>query len=160
MIRAAGQAALSSSLVRQDLLPMVVGYVLVMSALAAGLLILRRTGGTAAPGARREPGTAAGPAGTSAAAPSRRGWLRLIRHLVTTSVGGYLTLMAVVVAYYYAVTRIGGNFIESAFTGCALLLGLSCPVFLAASWLTERWHQRKAARGPHPRRVRIGRRHA
>jgi hypothetical protein len=139
---------------------MVVGYVLVMSALAAGLLILRRTGGTATPGASREPGTAASPAGTGAAAPSGRGWLRLIRHLVTTSAGGYLTLMAVLIAYYYGVMRVGGNFIESAFTGCALLLGLSCPVFLAASWLTERWHQHKATRGPHPRRVRIGRRHA
>ena len=137
---------------------MMVGYVLVMSALAAGLLILRRTRDTATPGASQEPGTAASPAGIGAAAPSRRGWLRLIRHLVTTSVGGYLTLMAVVIAYYYGVTRVAGNFIESAFTGCALLLGLSCPAFLAASWLTERWHKHKAIRGPHPRRIGTDRR--
>jgi hypothetical protein len=58
-----------------------------------------------------------------------------------------------VIAYYYGVTRVAGNFIESAFTGCALLLALSCPAFLAASWLNERWHKHKAIRGPHPRGI-------
>ena len=55
-----------------------------------------------------------------------------------TAVGGYLLLMAVVVGYYFGVARVSGNFIEGAFTGCALLIGLSLPVFAAATWLAER----------------------
>ncbi len=49
--------------------------------------------------------------------------------------GGYLLLMVVVILYYYLVARVGGAFIKSAFTGCALLVGLAAPVFAAASWL-------------------------
>jgi hypothetical protein len=33
---------------------------------------------------------------------------------------------------------VAGNFIRSAFTGGALLIGLSLPVFLALSWLAVR----------------------
>ena len=51
--------------------------------------------------------------------------------------GGYLLLMVVVILYYYLVARVGGAFIRSAFTGCALLVGVSVPVFAAASWLTS-----------------------
>jgi hypothetical protein len=164
MIHATGYAALSSLLVRQDLVPMVVGYVLIMGTLAAGLLMLRRSGRTAsAGGAGQGPGTNASPAGSSAVAPSRQGWLRLIRHVINSEVGGYLVLMVAVIAYYYGIARVSGNFIESAFTGCALLLGLCTPVFLAASWLDVRWQRHKATRGPRARRiprVRIGRRQA
>ncbi len=46
--------------------------------------------------------------------------------------------MAIVILYYYGVARVGGAFIVSAFTGCALLIALSTPVFALASWLTER----------------------
>ena len=46
--------------------------------------------------------------------------------------------MAVVVAYYFGVARVGPAFLESAVTGTALLLGLAAPVFAALSWLTER----------------------
>jgi Family of unknown function (DUF6256) len=144
---------LSSSLIRQDLLPMVVGYVLVMASLAAGLVILHRTGRKAASGGPKEPGAAASPATAAGTKPTRRGWLRLIRHVVTTSVGGYLVLMTVVIAYYYGLVRVSGNFIENAFTGCALLLALCDPVFLAASWLTERWQESRAARKSHARRT-------
>ena len=55
-----------------------------------------------------------------------------------TVVGGYLLLMAVVVAYYFGVARVGPGFLESAVTGTALLLGLAAPVFAALSWLAER----------------------
>ena len=34
-----------------------------------------------------------------------------------------IRLMAVVIAYYYGVARVGGDFIQSAFTGTALLIG-------------------------------------
>jgi Family of unknown function (DUF6256) len=130
----------SGSLIRQDLVPIMAGYVLVMATLAIGLLGQRR-GRAPARDRAGEPGTAA---------PGWRGWLRLIRHLAATFVGGYLVLMAVVVAYYFGVARVSGNFLESAVTGCALLLGLSAPLFLVASWLTDRHDRRRASRGPHP----------
>ena len=66
------------------------------------------------------------------------GWPRLIRHVLATAGCGYLLLMIVNILYYYGVARVGGSFIISGFTGCALLIGLSLPVFLAASWLAER----------------------
>jgi Family of unknown function (DUF6256) len=138
----------SGSLIRQDLIPITTGYVLVMGTLAAGLLLQRRDR-AAAGGRGAEPG-AEPSAEPGVAAPGRRAWLRLIRHLAATFAGGYLVLMAVVVAYYFGVARVAGNFLESAVTGCGLLLGLSAPLFLAASWLAERRDRRRAGRGPHP----------
>ena len=67
----------------------------------------------------------------------RTGWAAL-RHVAGTVVGGYLLLMAVVVAYYFGVARVGPGFLESAVSGTALLLGLSAPVFLGLSWLADR----------------------
>ena len=66
------------------------------------------------------------------------GWPRLIAHYLATAVGGYLLLMIIIILYYNEVAPVSGNFIYSAFTGCALLIGLSLPVFLALSWLAER----------------------
>ena len=126
---------MSSHLLRSDFDPMVGGYVIIMAALAVGLRLSRR------PGAARSGGSA--PAPVTAA-----GWGRLARHVASTAVGGYLLLVVVVVLYYYGVARVGGAFIESAFTGGALLIGLAAPVFAAASWLTE-WHRDRAARA-HP----------
>ena len=134
---------MSGSLISQDLIPIPTGYVLVMGALAVGLVLQRRDG-AAVSGRTAEPGTPP---------PGRRAWLRLIRHLAVTFAGGYLVLMAVVVAYYFGVARVGGNFLESAVTGCGLLLGLSAPRFLAASWLAER-HDRRRGTG---KRLFIGR---
>ena len=82
--------------------------------------------------AARRPGAGAGTAG----------WPRLARHCAGTAAGGYLLLMAAVILYYYGVARVGGPFIESAFTGCALLVLLSAPVFALASWLAERRRSR------------------
>ncbi|MBO0824273.1 MAG: hypothetical protein J2P27_10515, partial [Actinobacteria bacterium] len=59
-------------------------------------------------------------------------------HVVADALGGYLLLAAVVVLYYYLVARVGSNFLDSEFTGAAVLLGLAMPVFLVASWLIER----------------------
>jgi hypothetical protein len=50
--------------------------------------------------------------------------------------------MAAVALYYYGVARVGGAFLASALTGCALLIALSAPVFALASWLTERRRSR------------------
>ncbi len=60
--------------------------------------------------------------------------------------------MAVVILYYYGVARVRGAFIESAFTGCALLVGLTTPIFLLASWLAERRRARRRARATPGRR--------
>ena len=50
--------------------------------------------------------------------------------------------MAVVIAYYYGVARVAGDFITSAFTGTAMLIGIALPLWGTASWLTERRRQR------------------
>jgi hypothetical protein len=68
----------------------------------------------------------------------RTGRAALARQIAGTVIGGYLLLMAVIVAYYFGVARVGPGFLESALTGTALLLGLAAPVFAALSWLAER----------------------
>jgi len=146
-----------SSLLRQDVLPVAVGYLLLMGALAAGLGLLRRDGGPAGrlregapgpapggPGPPEIPGPAGipGPAESSGPpgipGPPAAGWTGLARRYAGTALGGYLLLMAVVILYYYGAAQVGGPFIASAFTGCALLIALSTPVFALASWLDGR----------------------
>ena len=118
---------------------MLAGYLVIMATLGFGLRRLRRP----QTGDRHERGPAAGqPAGPRAAAGSRRGWLLLARQVAGTAVGGYLLLMAVVIAYYYGVARVGGDFIKSACTGTAMLIGIALPLWAAASWLTERRRRR------------------
>jgi hypothetical protein len=128
---------LTSSLIRQDLVPMVASYLVLMAALGIGLRGLQRP---------RDARRAAAPDATG------RGsiWPALIRYMIGTAVGGYLTLSVVVVAYYYAVARVGGQFLESAFTGAALLVGLALPVFAAASLLFERRRRRRENTGEGP----------
>jgi len=121
---------LAASTDRQALVPMAAGYLILMSALALGLRRLYRPRATQA-----EPGQSAGP--SPAGSRPRSGWAAQARHVTGTVVGGYLLLMAVVVAYYYAVARVGPGFLQSAVTGTALLIGLAAPVFAAASWLAE-----------------------
>jgi len=124
---------------RQALIPMAAGYLILMSALGFGLIRLYRPGPSGRderPDAPRA--TPPDPApGATPLDPARTGWAAL-RHVAGTVVGGYLLLMAVVVAYYFGVARVGPGFLESAVSGTALLLGLSAPVFLALSWLADR----------------------
>ena len=124
---------------RQALIPMAVGYLILMSALGFGLIRLYRPGPSGRderPDAPRA--TPPGPVpGATPPDPARTGWAAL-RHVAGTVVGGYLLLMAVVVAYYFGVARVGPGFLESAVSGTALLLGLSAPVFLGLSWLADR----------------------
>ena len=140
---------LAASTDRQALVPMAAGYLILMSALAFGLYRLYRPKAARA-GARESAGPSPAGAGESVgSSPSgsrqRSGWAALVRHVMATVIGGYLLLQAVVVAYYYAVARVGPGFLESAVTGTVLLLGLAAPVFAAASWLDERWRRRRAA---------------
>ena len=141
---------------RQALIPMSAGYLILMSALAFGLRRLYRprkaTPGPEPPPAQAEqpeqaPATPPGPRpppppGPRPATPpgsrSRTGRAVLARQIAGTVIGGYLLLMAVIVAYYLGVARVGPGFLESALTGTALLLGLATPVFAALSWLAAR----------------------
>jgi hypothetical protein len=118
---------MSSHLIRQDLIPIVTGYVLLMGVLAAGLWALGRRLRSGRPTGR-------------AAGRHDRGWPALIWHVLADALGGYLLLEAIVVLYYYGVAKVGSNFLDSAFSGSALLLGVTLPIFLAASWL--RWRRR------------------
>jgi Family of unknown function (DUF6256) len=110
---------------RQDLLPMVVGYALTMTALGVGMSLAR----TPAP-----------------AMPERRrgGWPSLIRHLVGTALGGYGVLMVIVVLYYALIARQGRGFLRSAFTGNAMLaFGIALPGLLAISFVIDRLRRRR-----------------
>ena len=115
----------ASAPVSQALIPMLAGYLLIMTALGAGLRLLARSkAGDPHAGSRR----AERPEATRPAAGSRRGWVALARHVTGTAVGGYLLLMAVVIAYYYGAARVAGDFITSAFTGTAMLIAIALPL--------------------------------
>jgi hypothetical protein len=120
---------MSSALIRQDLVPMIVGYVIIMGSLAVGLVLARRSP------ARSQELRSGRLAVTARVKP---GWRRLGIHSLATAVGGYLVLMAVIILYYNEVAPVSGDFVESAFSGCAMLIGLAAPVFLALSWLADR----------------------
>jgi membrane protein DedA with SNARE-associated domain len=64
--------------------------------------------------------------------------------VVGDAIGGYLVLAVVVVLYYFLVAKVGSNFLDSEFTGSALLLAIALPIYLAATWLRQR---RAASRG-------------
>src|ERR1035441_9443458 len=103
---------MSSQLLREDFIPMVAGYLMVLAALALGLRATLRPGkpvrrgipgqAQAAPAGEAPAGEApAGeaPAGEApAAAPPQ--WRRLATRVAGTAVGGYLLLMLVVIGYY------------------------------------------------------------
>jgi Family of unknown function (DUF6256) len=129
----AGVLALSLA-ERQAVVPMAAGYLILMSALGFGLRRLYRSRGTPSGGVEGPDEARAAPA----APGPRTGWAALVRGVAGTVGGGYLLLLAVVVAYYLGVARVGPGFLESAVTGTALLLGLAAPVFAALSWLAER----------------------
>jgi hypothetical protein len=133
---------------RQALIPMSAGYLILMSALGFGLCRLYRprgapSGAEPPPGQGEQPEQApATPPGRGPATPpgpgQRTGRAALARQIASTVIGGYLLLMAVIVAYYFGVARVGSGFLTDALTGTALLLGLAAPVFIALSWLAER----------------------
>ena len=116
---------MSSHLLRSDLDPILGGYLILMVVLAVGLVMQRRRAAASKPMTRLT-------------GRRERGWQALILHVLTDALGGYLLLMAVVVVYYYGVAKVGGSFLTSAITGGLLLIGISLPVFIAASWLTQR----------------------
>lgn len=128
---------MSSHLIRSDLIPIVTGYVIVMVILAIGLWRL---------GHRAR----AGQPLTRYAGRLDRGWIALIWHMATDAVGGYAVLAAIVVLYYYFVAKVAGSFLDSEFTGAALLLAIAFPIYLAGSWLVQRFRRRRGSRQSQP----------
>jgi hypothetical protein len=124
---------MSSQLIRQDLVPIGVGYALLMSVLAVGLVLQRRRAARGTPQGRRVAGR-------------QHGWTAVVVNVARDMIGGYLLLMAVVIGYYYGVAKVGSNFLESAFSGSALLLALVVPVFAAASLLSWRRERNRSSR--------------
>lgn len=136
---------MSSHLIRSDLIPIVTGYLLIMVVLAAGLLAARRRIRAGRPLIRY-------------AGRLDKGWPAFCYHVLADALGGYLLLAAVVVLYYYLVARVGSNFLDSEFSGSALLLAVAVPVYLAASLLRQRRAARRAGRrhGPEGPRDQTG----
>ena len=123
---------MSSLVIRQSLVPMLTFYIVIMVVLAVGLRMSRRAARESRLGKELERSV------PRTVARVRPGWPRLITQYASTALGGYVLLMAVCIIYYFGIARVGGNFIESAVTGCALLMGLSAPVYFLISWLTAR----------------------
>jgi len=120
-----------------------------MAVLAAGLRLDRRAppGELPTPERARAGDLADGARGRSPSRFARQfpvGWPRLAAHVIGTAAGGYVLLMAIVVLYYYGVARVANQFLESAFTGSALLLAVALPCFGILSWLAQ--HRRRRAR--------------
>lgn len=126
---------MSSHLIRSDLIPVISGYAIVMVVLAAGLRAARRR-------------VRAGQPLTRYAGRHDHGWPSLIWHIVADALGGYLVLAVVVVLYYYFVAKVGSNFLESEFSGAAVLLAIAVPLYLIGSWLRERRLSRAGQPGP------------
>ena len=101
----AGTLALTTA-DRQALIPMAAGYLILMSALGFGLYRLYRPRGapSGAGRARSRPRRPARdrPRRPPGPAPGRAA---LLRQIAGTVVGGYLLLMAVIVAYYFGAAR-------------------------------------------------------
>jgi hypothetical protein len=126
-------------LLRHEALPLLTGYLTAMAILAAGWRTTHRS---------RAAGNGYSDVGGSIVWPS------LIRQVLGTVAGGFALLMAVVLAYYYAVAGESWHFLLSVLTGGALLTALALPVFLLASWTLEHSRER---RGRRRRRGRDGR---
>ena len=138
---------MSRHLFSTDLVPVGGFYLIFMGVLAAGLRLHRR--GSVRGGSDRRGSVRGSSAGRLRSAERRPGWLArrfppgwpaFAGQIIATALAGYLLLMAVLTGYYYGVSRVKGNFLVSACTGCALLAGLALPVFAAASWLA--WRRR------------------
>lgn len=152
---------MSSAVIRQALVPMLGGWLILMAVLAIGLRLSKRAAREPRPAPQRrpagpddpagpedparadDPADLAGPADPAGSGRAGLGWPALLRHGLTTAAGGYILLVGVVVGYYYAIARVGGDFIDSAFSGTAVLIAIAIPVFAVLSWLTEHRRARR-----------------
>jgi len=120
--------------VRQDIVPMAVGYALTMTALGLALWASARRG--RGRNGANEP-------------PERRGWPAFYRYLLGTALGGWATLMAIVLLYYVAIAGQGRAFLRAAFTGTALMaFGIGVPSLLLIAWAVDLRRRRRDRRLP------------
>jgi len=117
-----------STLLRSDLIPLLISYVLFLALLATWSVTTRR------PDERQAPPP---PSGRE---PS---FGRLVRYAAITAVGGYVAFLVLVLGYYAAIARQTPWFLRQAVSGgavMAFLIGL--PALLLAGWLEDRVRSR------------------
>lgn len=136
-----GQGVLRSalSLLEQGVLPVAVGYLLVMLFLWAGLRRLLR-----APRAANPPAATEAPAGGARRRVTGRG---LLRHLLSTLAGGCTVLALAMVGYYHGVAGNGPRFFAGMFGDMSLLLALAAPVYVGY-FTVSRLLRRRRGRPP------------
>ncbi|HXY72854.1 MAG TPA: DUF6256 family protein [Actinomycetota bacterium] len=111
---------------RSDLIPLLISYALFVALLATWW----RTSPRPAP-VRPDPGGPAPP------------FLRLMRYVAVTAVGGYAAFLVLVGGYYAAIARQTPRFLRQAISGGAVMAFLiGGPVLLAAGWLEGRIRSR------------------
>jgi len=114
------------NLMRSDLIPLLISYALFLALLACWW----RTSPHPAP-VRPDPGRPAPP------------FLRLVRYVAITAVGGYAAFLVLVGGYYAAIARQTPRFLRQAISGGAVMAFLiGGPVLLAAGWLEGRIRSR------------------
>ncbi len=118
---------LGSVPVRHDVIPLAVGFGLMMVALGLGLWVSQRPD-----------------RGHGRASAGRAGWPAFIRYLVGTAVGGWALLMAFVLLYYVAVAGQSRAFLFAALTGTALMaFGIGVPSLLLIAGVGEILRRRR-----------------
>jgi Family of unknown function (DUF6256) len=136
-------AAADSGLLRHDVIPVVSGYVVVMSMFVAHRRDRRRR---AAGGRPDEPLAIRGWPPT---------WSGLTRYLLATGLGGYVVFIAVILLYYFALGGEDFTFIRDALTGGVWLgFGIAVPGLLFLAWVGERTSQRRGGRSGESRQTR------
>ena len=132
-------AAVPGGLLRHDVIPVLSGYLVVMSMFVAHRRDRRRQ---AARGRPDEPVTIRGWPPT---------WTGLTRYLLATALGGYVVFIAVILLYYFALGGENLTFIRDALTGGVWLgLGIAVPGLLFLGWVGERFSERRVRRGGRP----------
>jgi len=119
-----------STLVRSDLIPLVISYTLLLALLATWWRATRRP-------AARPSSTPAPPAGRAPSFPA------LVRYVVVTAVGGYVAFLVLVGGYYAAIARQTPWFLRQAVSGGAVMAFLvGMPALLLAGWAEGRIRSR------------------
>jgi hypothetical protein len=129
MLAAAVTHTAPSTLLRSDLIPLLISYVLFLALLATWTVATRRPDGREAP-----------PPAPGGREPS---FWRLVRYVAPTAVGGYAAFLVLVGGYYAAIARQTPWFLRQAISGGAVIaFVIGVPALLVAGWLEERIRSR------------------
>ena len=109
------------------------GQVVIPTATAFALFVAALWAGSRTPTARTD---AADPPATV------DDWVRLVRFLAATAVGGYVVFLAIVVLFYFALGGQGPGFVADALgSGAMLALAVVVPAFLGIEALRAAWRR-------------------